>query len=771
MARRCRLPRFSRGILYVIVSAALLPVLLSLGASQGSADLYDNFENIDHTGWVYAENDYYDLLSGAHATYPVSEGENSYVLSHATGHTEDNDVVQISRNIDFTHIDNISFEIWVRQPSGYFGQKYQVWIDDNLIYQVPDQTALANPTAIDNIENDVTAFTGAHDLIFKIDFILDRPSQDENCDFWIDSLHTESGLRVDIVSVDNALIDRKLDYPTSGAELDTEITVRVSDNEGHGGIMGAYISIWNNTDGLVVDNVQLTDNTEVDDNTLEFTYTYDPADALSDASLGPFGIYVYAEDNIGRTDTDNQMGLFTVDDLNIPVILDNALPWYTYNITVSGTISRVSGGTASVDNAWVIDTVEGTFVQGAGNSYSETYTVNSSFSTSVTVTGRALDSPLDGETENTYVVSENRIHNWWLRYEENAEPYDLMDNWSYRFNIYYVDGTGESVAITDNEGTLALQKEVYDIALEADNDLSNDYDHFRTLVPGYPENLYFYLVGPEDITSTNEYIFTLEDYTGLYGPDENGIIAFQKTPDNLATITEDRWGVGPSVNVWLIQETRYQIVLYGNSGRTRVLGYVWATSVFSRTLTVRPLTPENATYIRDYLTWSAWRNENAVNVTYTDSYENTDNVTIEIYIMLTDNLQFQTTEYTDSIEVEWVSSDNDSSYRIELTANHGTFGIIAENKLVGPNIMAYQTDVPDVGDPIGSPIALLSIFSVGILAIVGLTTGARYAAHSMFAMAGITTYLTLVGWLQIDWKIVGFLWTLAIIAYLGRSKG
>jgi len=568
-----------------------------------------------------------------------------------------------------------------------------------------------------------------------------------------------------------------LDYSGSGAEVDTTITIRVQDNDGNGEISGVYISIRDKNDGVVVDNTQVTDNTVIDENTLDFTYTYNPSDNLPDDNLGGFDVNVLVEDNYGGSDNNDWGGdgasLFTVDDYYVPIDVtpENAamgVAW-GYNITVSSAVTRVYGAT-SLDNSWVDDAIEGTFVAGA--SASATYLIDDSTpGDTVNITFRTWDSPLDGENTIPYTVTENRIYNWWLLYDENAQPYDLLDNWSYRFYMYYTDGTGDSVAISNNEGELVVHGEVYNIAVKADNALSNDYDYSRSLVPRQVrENLYFYLVGPNDITSIHEYIFTLEDYTGFYGPDKDGIVAFQKTPDNLCTITEDHWGVGPSVNVWLVQETRYQVVLYGGD-RTRVLGYVWATSIYSRTLTVRPLTPENAIYIRDYLTWATWRDENTINVTYSDSYENTDNVTIEIYIKGTDDLQFQTTEYTDNIEVEWVSSENDLSYRIELTANHGTFGAIAEKKLVGPNLAAYQTDAPDVGNPVGAPIALLSILSVGILGLVGLTTGARYAPHGMIAAAGMATYLGLVGWLPIGWEVIGFLWTIAIVSYIGRSKG
>lgn len=97
-----------------------------------------------------------------------------------------------------------------------------------------------------------------------------------------------------------------------------------------------------------------------------------------------------------------KLSFFTVDDLdNITINIDNTSPSRFQYITVSGETSRVYG-TATIDNAEVVDSAEGTLsasvtdVAGQPDSYTKTYQVNSPGGSSISVYAWILDNVLDG---------------------------------------------------------------------------------------------------------------------------------------------------------------------------------------------------------------------------------------------------------------------------------------------------------------------------------------------------------------------------------------
>jgi len=96
----------------------------------------------------------------------------------------------------------------------------------------------------------------------------------------------------------------------------TVITITVRDNNSWRDIEDVSISIMD-AQGLVRVDSKVTDNTVVDAGTLEFTYTYDPDDALPTASLGAFDVDVEVTDDNSASDDLHIDGLFTV--TSVPV--------------------------------------------------------------------------------------------------------------------------------------------------------------------------------------------------------------------------------------------------------------------------------------------------------------------------------------------------------------------------------------------------------------------------------------------------------------------
>jgi hypothetical protein len=175
------------------------------------------------------------------------------------------------------------------------------------------------------------------------------------------------------INTSNTLIDREINQADSGAVDSTVIYITARDNWGRSWIENAYIWIRDNTDTVVVDNLQLTSYENIDENTKRFVYNYNPDDSLT--ALGAFDVKAQvigvdaAENTKGYMDLGYQ--LFEVNDLIVSLNLRDNTP--IYQLSAFGTIARIYG-TASADNVVVEDNNEGIFIANfTDNSYSKNY--------------------------------------------------------------------------------------------------------------------------------------------------------------------------------------------------------------------------------------------------------------------------------------------------------------------------------------------------------------------------------------------------------------
>lgn len=157
------------------------------------------------------------------------------------------------------------------------------------------------------------------------------------------------------ITVDNVLIDRDVDFDNR-ADNDVKITIRVKDNEDNADdISAVYIWIRDNQDLAVVDNVGVTENTLVDENTLDFVYWY-VADNLTDASLGLFDVKVRVVDTEGDENIADYTGagfeLFTVDDHSITFVPARTIYVEGEVATFEPTVTSVATGLA-IENAYL----------------------------------------------------------------------------------------------------------------------------------------------------------------------------------------------------------------------------------------------------------------------------------------------------------------------------------------------------------------------------------------------------------------------------------
>jgi len=556
---------------------------------------------------------------------------------------------------------------------------------------------------------------------------------------------------IESITVDNSLIDRDLDYSGSGAEVDTTITIRVQDNDGNGEISGVHVSIRDKNDGVVVDNIQVTDNTVVDENTLDFAYSFDCLDNLPNDNLGAFDVDVLVEDTWGGNDTNAWGGdgasLFTVNDRYSSISFDPASPHAGWKLAVSGTHSRYVGS-SSVTGSWLIDNCHGQFNLGASDSYDYSYTIsNASPGDNVSVTIRSVDGTLDGVSSSSYVVNENVKFQVWVRFEENyalAEwipdenrPIDLLFEWDGGTYPYTLTANPENIIAPEAGTSMKIVK------------LTDNDDYWRFFIPPYPGgNLNFIIV--DDISDVEQYRFYLQDYTAQYSPPDGQIIFKFWIGENLAEINSDYWGADWRSTAWLVTGTQYQVWVRGLSAPLRLVGPIDAVNPTDEKTILVQMAIENMIPIFDYVYWTAWReSDNIIRVEYRDNLDNTITANVSIF----DAVGVKQIEYQPDNEwfiTTWISADGAMSYNIVLTVQHGEYGNFTMEMPIGT-----LGGPPGVGGGVSEPwglpsgLTLSSLASVILVVVVGLSFDALRVQMGMLAMALTTIFCWQMGLLPL----------------------
>jgi len=197
---------------------------------------------------------------------------------------------------------------------------------------------------------------------------------------------------IENITVDNTLIDRDIDYSGSGAVDAVQITVRVRDNDNRSDIAPLRFSLRDNSDFILVDNIEITENSAVDENTLDFTYIFNPSDTLPDDNLGKLDVRSEARDSAGACHVENFLELgheeFTVSDRVVEnVTFEND---YEHVLKVTADSARVAGPSASVTSSTLTDNNLGDYSMGSDLAVSYKTTQDGE------VTVKATDDNIDG---------------------------------------------------------------------------------------------------------------------------------------------------------------------------------------------------------------------------------------------------------------------------------------------------------------------------------------------------------------------------------------
>jgi len=167
------------------------------------------------------------------------------------------------------------------------------------------------------------------------------------------------------VSSDVSLIDRDVDYAGSGAVDAANITVKAKNCRSRYLLKPLTLWIRDSKDALTVDGVSVSENTAIDENTLEFTYHFDPSNKLPNDNMGKFDVKIKSLDQFDNENisgfTELGHGLFAVDDRETTINYSPGQMLYSGDkVTIGG---KVSGfyEPVSLDNVVLKDSVDGTF--------------------------------------------------------------------------------------------------------------------------------------------------------------------------------------------------------------------------------------------------------------------------------------------------------------------------------------------------------------------------------------------------------------------------
>lgn len=575
---------------------------------------------------------------------------------------------------------------------------------------------------------------------------------------------------------DNELVDLKSDNANTYSQLDTNLTIYVSDLDGREDLESTRLLIRDNND-TVVENVDIWENRViVDGDTYKFTLeNFNP----SSDNLGSWDLGAWAKDSTGNENQAYDSGTFSVDDGDITLTLEpNTELGFakTLDYNASGSIGLVKGE-VSTSSGKVIDEYSGS-KDISGASYSEDFTIEADVGDNVTVTSYAsVNGAVDGQVKTTYEVNDNQQYTIYLRWEDNYElvSESYLDNSEVHLSAHFENYTTE-IDLENNPENILLQGAATPYkATIRDND-----KYSRTRLNFGTGKITFILNSSPAILG--EYTITFEDHTGKYKY-PNGEIWLLKNYENKVMHVDER-KITPDYKAYPILEpgTDYRyIVVNTKTGENRH----FSTETFPRTqvktIVIKPegVPPEN--YALENTSWSVERDNENIEVSYKDNLGVTDSVAVRIHPSDNeDNVIYENTVTTNANDFSCSASgcSTSKSYSCSLEVNReGRPSATVEKSIasVYPDEMPKTAGVPNLG----FPIALASIGGLGLLfVLIGSFTRARKEIDLAMLVGGIAVpTLKLVGefmgiaLMPIPPIAVGLIAALGVGYYVGVKMG
>lgn len=290
------------------------------------------------------------------------------------------------------------------------------------------------------------------------------------------------------------------------------------------------------------------------------------------------------------------------------------------------------------------------------------------------------------------------------------------------------------------------------------------YNQSRVFYVGDQAYMDIYVFKPSDPYYT--YYFTIVDLVGI----TNGYLETILNINGTDRIVE-RWRLDVMNNIPFIMTwgRAYTIRLTSDQG-TYTWGMFVASAESSQTLTITPgMFP--VSYPGLNVTANALRkNSTWIQVNYTDN----EALTSWVQITIQHKVSFSwVTDYTqnntgNTHQLDWYSADEDVDYLAKVTALQDD-----ETKTWGFSLPkpALTTNPWDVLDSLGTwPFPAENVIGLGlVLMVFGVFS---YFSMPVGSVLGVFTaaFLTLIGWLDMNWNLIALAGAVAIFAGLAKAK-
>jgi hypothetical protein len=428
-----------------------------------------------------------------------------------------------------------------------------------------------------------------------------------------------------------------------------------------------------------------------------------------------------------------------VSDLDVTVNFTPTNPYAGWFLNVSGTGSRNYGAT-SIDNIIIVDANEGTFIQGAGDSYSEDYQLlTAELSETVSITVSLYDGVLDGENSTSYTTSDNVAYQVELRWEDNGEL-AILDLGDHDFEVKFwwdVDNVKESAwqTITDNVENFIFDTGGENVFLARLRD-NNPVSYWRSRVPLEPGGTLEFLIPAED-DNVYKYSFTLVDYTTRF---YDGWVRLYR---EAGPVSEEWWDASQISYAYLIYQEFYKVRLFGDDGEEYEIQHFQAED----DLTPEPWQAifytdvENIVFKYDVISVLALRDNNGyIDAQWTGDADTTL-VTINVYGQYRETLH-ATAQYVTptSILFEWTTSDNDNIYWVEVETQHSTHGTWSDWFPISATISGAAAAS---GLGWGFPLAMATFAGFGAIAVFAMLWTKEHSNIAPVALMLMVIFLKL----------------------------
>jgi len=418
----------------------------------------------------------------------------------------------------------------------------------------------------------------------------------------------------------------------------------------------------------------------------------------------------------------------------------------------------------------------------SGRSYTLWIPANETFSQIYYYSGGYLTLPSSAYTViRDYNATYHKITIPEATIDSYGDAYKIESGWQYYaydfYGVYYENGT-----MYEENATVYAYRDGYDVEEfnitfgvgEYNSNISVDLftwevgSDIRKIVPNNLAETYYLTTSDQTMAF---YGFEVRDYSNVIAG--GAYLESYKTINGTERLIE-RVDIGTGYNevqLLLVYQTSYHLAVVTSEQTVYDQGYFIAGVDTSPMIVLNEISFENSIHIAHEHILIAHFREELTNITinYQDQLEMTDSLNWTVWdrwgVMHynVSNVGGQIVSFT------WSGADNETVYVSKLYITHSYY----DNPMFTEILFVPQEDKTDLIDFsfLGTSIIPLNqIFMIGLVWIMGgIFSFVSVGIGSIF-IAGMTTLLTFWGLLDVDWKIIAFMWGMALTIIFSRGR-